>query len=71
MRNENISKYHSGILQQHSWRAKRLWTGYDKPLAKIEGFTESLSYGMPEWGYDYKTEEPLPFMNLASQKKIY
>lgn len=75
IRANNVEEYYSNIPEERETAMNKLRQTISDSLP--EGFEESLSYGMPGWevphsiypdGYHCKTEEPLPFMGLASQK---
>ena len=70
-----VAEYYNNIPEERKEAMNKLRQTISDNLP--EGFTESLSYGMPSWGvphsiypdgYHCKAEEPLPFMGLASQK---
>ena len=70
-----VAEYYNNIPEERKEAMNKLRQTISDNLP--EGFTESLSYGMPGWGvphsiypdgYHCKPEELLPFMGLASQK---
>ena len=72
----SISEYLENIPVERKAVMDKLISTISKSLPN--GFKEQLDYGMPAWivphslypdGYHCTPELPLPFMNLASQKK--
>lgn len=71
----NLEEYYSNIPEERKTAMNKLRQTISQNMPK--GFEETLSYGMPAWvvphsiypgGYHCKPEEPLPFINIASQK---
>ena len=75
IKSNSVEEYYHNIPEERKVVMNKLRQSINKNLP--DGFEEALSYGMPGWvvphsiypnGYHCKTEEPLPFINLASQK---
>ena len=77
IKSNSISEYLVNIPEERKIVMQKLISTIGKNLPN--GFTEQLGYGMPAWvvphslypdGYHCKTELPLPFINVASQKNF-
>lgn len=75
IKSNSVEEYYHNIPEERKVVMNKLRQSINKNLP--DGFEEALSYGMPGWvvphsiypnGYHCKAEEPLPFINLASQK---
>ncbi|UOV00026.1 hypothetical protein MUU74_08725 [Chryseobacterium daecheongense] len=74
----SVDDYISKIPEERQEIFKKLFDTIDDNLP--EGFKQGVSYGMVGWdvpleiypsGYHCTPGTPLPFMGLASQKKLY
>ena len=74
---KTIEEYLSKIPEERKPAMNKLWETIKKNIP--EGFTEELNYGLPGFvvphslypdGYHCDPKQPLPFINIASQKNF-